>query len=80
MGKRQKAALETRQKLIDAMRSLLQEKEAETIGIEEITARAGVARDLLHLLQAQGRCCLRHCDGLLQHGKRNRLPFCRWNL
>lgn len=44
MGKRQEAALETRQKLIDAMRSLLQEKEAETIGIEEITARAGVAK------------------------------------
>lgn len=44
MGKRQEAALETRQKLIDAMRELLQEKEADRIGIEEITIRAGVAK------------------------------------
>lgn len=44
MGKRQEAALETRQKLIDAMRELLQEKEADNIGIEEITVRAGVAK------------------------------------
>ena len=44
MGKRQEAALETRQKLIDAMRNLLQEKEADSIGIEEITVRAGVAK------------------------------------
>lgn len=44
MGKRQEAALETRQKLIDAMRKLLQEKEADNIGIEEITLRAGVAK------------------------------------
>lgn len=44
MGKRQEAALETRQKLIDAMRSLLQEKDADDIGIEEITVRAGVAK------------------------------------
>ena len=43
-GKRQEAALETRQKLIDAMRSLLQEKDADDIGIEEITVRAGVAK------------------------------------
>lgn len=32
MGKRQEAALETRQKLIDAMRELLQEKEASLSG------------------------------------------------
>ena len=44
MGKRQEAAQETRQKLIDAMRSLLQEKDADDIGIEEITVRAGVAK------------------------------------
>lgn len=44
MGKRQEAALETRQKLVDAMRSLLQEKKADTINIEEITTRAGVAK------------------------------------
>lgn len=44
MGKRQEAALETRQKLIDAMRELLQEKEADRIGIEEVTIRAGVAK------------------------------------
>lgn len=44
MGKRQEAALETRQKLIDAMRDLLQEKAADKIGIEEITVKAGVAK------------------------------------
>lgn len=44
MGKRQEAASETRQKLIDAMKILLQEKEADRIGIEEITARASVAK------------------------------------
>lgn len=44
MGKRQEAALETRQKIIEAMRALLQEKAASDINIEEITQRAGVAK------------------------------------
>ena len=44
MGKRQDAALETRQKIIEAMRVLLQEKSANDINIEEITQRAGVAK------------------------------------
>lgn len=44
MGKRQEAAMETRQKIIEAMRTLLQEKAASDINIEEITQRAGVAK------------------------------------
>lgn len=44
MGKRQDAALETRQKIIQAVRDLLQEKNANGINIEEITQRAGVAK------------------------------------
>ncbi len=44
MGKRQEAALETRQKIIGAVQSLLQEKAADSISIEEITAKAGVAK------------------------------------
>ena len=44
MGKRRDAALETRQKIIQAVRDLLQEKNANDINIEEITQRAGVAK------------------------------------
>lgn len=44
MGKRQEAALETRKKLLDAGRSLLCEKAAEQLNIEEITRKAGVAK------------------------------------
>lgn len=44
MGKRQEAALETRKKIIETMKQLLQEKGAEHINIEEITTRAGIAK------------------------------------
>lgn len=44
MGKRQEAALETRQKIIDATAALLQERRADEINIEDITARANVAK------------------------------------
>lgn len=44
MGKRQEAALETKRKIIESMKLLLQEKNADCIGIEEITMKAGVAK------------------------------------
>ena len=44
MGKRQESALETKKKIIVAMRSLMEEKSADQIGIEDITTRAGVAK------------------------------------
>ena len=44
MGKRQEAALETKKKIIESMRLLLQEKNVDSIGIEEITMKAGVAK------------------------------------
>lgn len=44
MGKRQEAALLTRQSIIDAMKTLLEEKSADSISIEEITTRAGIAK------------------------------------
>ena len=44
MGKRQEAALETRQKIVDATATLLQEKKADAINIEDITQQAGVAK------------------------------------
>lgn len=44
MGKRKKAALETREKIIDAMKLLLQEKSADSINIEDVTIRAGIAK------------------------------------
>ncbi len=44
MGKRQEAAMATRQKIVEAMRALLREKPADRINIEEITERAGVAK------------------------------------
>ena len=44
MGKRQEAALEMRQKLIDVTAALLQERRADEINIEAITARANVAK------------------------------------
>ena len=48
MGKRQEAMLITKQKLIDAVKALLKEKRADEINIEEITARAGVAKGTFH--------------------------------
>lgn len=44
MGKRQDAAQETRRKLLDALDALLKEKDSSEIAIEDITARAGVAK------------------------------------
>lgn len=44
MGKRQDAALETRQKIIDAVKELLEQKNPEEISIEEITKKAHVAK------------------------------------
>lgn len=44
MGKRQEAAFETKRKLLEAAKSLLHEKKASDIAIEEITSRAGVAK------------------------------------
>lgn len=44
MGKRQEAALLTRQNIIDAMRTLLEEKSADCISIEDITTKASVAK------------------------------------
>lgn len=47
MGKRQDAALQTRKKIIEAMKELLDEKKAEEINIEEITQRAHIANTTL---------------------------------
>lgn len=44
MGKRQDAALQTRKKIIEAMKELLEEKKVEDINIEEITQRAHIAK------------------------------------
>jgi len=44
MGIRQEAKQQSRQKIIDAMRLLLQEKEADSINIEDITTKAGIAK------------------------------------
>lgn len=44
MGKRQEAKLETRRKIIEAVRELLNEKKAEDINIEEITTKAQIAK------------------------------------
>lgn len=44
MGKRQENALETRRRILEAARSLLREKAADHINIEEITSTAGVAK------------------------------------
>ena len=44
MGKRQEAALETRQKLINAVKKLSETKEYHEMSIDEITQTAGVAK------------------------------------
>lgn len=44
MGKRQEAALLTRRKIIDAVKELLSEQSADSINIEDIAERAGVAK------------------------------------
>ena len=44
MGKRQEAALETRQKLIDAVKKLSQTKTYNEMSIDDITQTAGVAK------------------------------------
>lgn len=44
MGKRQEAALETRQKLIDAVKKLSETKPYNEISIDDITQTAGVAK------------------------------------
>lgn len=44
MGKRQEAALETRRSILEAVKSLLEEKSADAINIEDITTKAGVAK------------------------------------
>lgn len=44
MGKRQDAALETRRNIVEAVKSLLEEKSADAINIEDITTKAGVAK------------------------------------
>ncbi|WP_124100108.1 TetR/AcrR family transcriptional regulator [Ruminococcus sp. Marseille-P6503] len=44
MGKRQEAAVETRSKIIAAVKKLLREKSADSINIEDITTAAGVAK------------------------------------
>lgn len=44
MGKRQDAACETRRRIVEAAKALLDEKPAVCINIEEITTKAGVAK------------------------------------
>ncbi|MBS6115695.1 TetR/AcrR family transcriptional regulator [Thomasclavelia spiroformis] len=44
MGKRQEAALQTRKKIIEVVKELLEEKKAEDINIEDITKRAHIAK------------------------------------
>lgn len=44
MGKRQEAAVLTRQSILDSMRALLEEKDANSINIEDITTKAGIAK------------------------------------
>lgn len=44
MGKRQEAALLTRRKIIDAVKELLSEKSADSINIEDIAEKAGIAK------------------------------------
>lgn len=44
MGIRQESKQQSRQKIIDAMRLLLQEKKADSINIEDITTKAGIAK------------------------------------
>ena len=44
MGKRQEAALITKQKIIEATKALLEVKSVDDINIEEITNKAGVAK------------------------------------
>lgn len=44
MGIRQEAKKQSRQKIINAMQSLLNEKKADSISIEEITEKAGIAK------------------------------------
>ena len=44
MGKRQEAALETKHKIVQAVKELMEEKSVEEMNIEEITTRAGVAK------------------------------------
>ena len=44
MGKRQEMALETRQKLIDAVKALSETKKYDAMSIDEITQKAGVAQ------------------------------------
>lgn len=44
MGKRQKCALETKAKIICAVRALLLEKTADALNIEDITTKAGIAK------------------------------------
>lgn len=49
MGKRHDESRRTRQKLIDAIRALGQEKEYHDIRIEEITKKAGVAKGTFYV-------------------------------
>lgn len=44
MGKRQEAALETKKKIIEAVKQLLEQKSPEEISIEEITKKACIAK------------------------------------
>lgn len=44
MGKRQEAALETRKNIVETVKSILEEKSAQDINIEDITTKAGVAK------------------------------------
>lgn len=44
MGKRQEAALETKQKIVSAVNELLKDRSLNEISIEDITTRAGVAK------------------------------------
>lgn len=49
MGKRQEAALETRKKLIEAMKTLLITQNVDSINIEDITKSAGVAKGTFYV-------------------------------
>lgn len=44
MGKRQEAAMQTRKKIIEAVKELLEEKKIEDINIEDITNKAMIAK------------------------------------
>lgn len=61
MGKRQEAALLTKQKIVTAVNTLLEEKSLDEISIEDITTEAGVAKGSFYTYfkrKEDAACCL----------------------